>query len=116
MQDNTRKITKIIDELIYYVLRYGASNVHVDIDRNDVRYYVVLTGNYDKEHEKKMRDIERMLESGMRDKSVEAEFWELMGLNSSSFDSELQLIGMMVHSAKVEIGDNDFRIEITKSI
>lgn len=114
MKDNARKVTKIIDELVYYLLRYHCDNIHVEIGKEESYYHVLITGNYDVEHMSRIYDIEKMLERGARDKSIEAEFWELMGLNSSSFDSELQLIGMMVDEASVEIEGESFRIDIKK--
>lgn len=116
MKDNARKITKIMDELVFYLLRYHCEDIQVKIGKHAPFYQMVITCTFDEEHREKILNIEKMLERGSRDKSIEAEFWELMGLNSASFDSELQLIGMMVDESTIEIRENSFRIEIRKNI
>ena len=116
MKDNARKITKIMDELVYYLLRYQCENIRVEIGKEAPFYQMMITGDFDEVHRDKILDIEKMLEKGSRDKSIEAEFWELMGLNSASFDSELQLIGMMVDESVIEIQENSFRITIRKNM
>lgn len=105
-----------MDELVYYLLRINTQDIRVEIQKAEPYYIVSISGQYDPAQYKKIHDIKRMLTEGPRDKSIEAEYWELMGLNSSTFDSELQLIGMMADHSSMTLEGNRLNIEIQKQI
>lgn len=109
-----RKITKVADELIFYLLRAGSRNLKLDIQQDEEKYTIVIDSAYPSESRQAIRSLERMLLEANRDRSIEEEYWELMGMNGARYDSELQLVGMLIDNARVEIGDRTIHIELER--
>lgn len=111
-----RKVTKVADELIYYLLRCGADDLKVDMHREPDRFVVVIDSSYNSEQRQAIKSLERMLEEANRDRSIEEEYWELMGMNGNGYDPELQLVGMLVDNACVTMGDHTVHIELERML
>lgn len=116
MKEVARKVTKVADELIYYLLRAGAGNLKVDMRRDPDRFVIIIDSDYGTEQRQAIKSLERMLLEANRDKSIEEEYWELMGMNGSSYDPELQLVGMLVDKARVTLGDHTVHVELERML
>lgn len=116
MKEVARKVTKVADELIYYLLRAGADNLKVDMHKEPDRFVITIDSDYCTEQRQAIKSLERMLLEANRDKSIEEEYWELMGMNGSSYDPELQLVGMLVDSARVTLGDHTVHVELERML
>lgn len=114
MNGIARKITKVADELIFYLLRAGSENVKLDLRKEPDRFVITIDGDYASEQHAAIKSLEHMLLEANRDRSIEEQYWELMGMNGNRYDPELQLVGMLMDSAKVTLGDHTVHIELVR--
>lgn len=111
-----RKVTKVADELIYYLLRAGADNLKVDMHKEPDRFKIIIDSGYGPEQRQAVKSLQRMLKESSRDQSIEEEYWELMGMNGNGYDPELQLVGMLVDNARVTMGEHTVHIELERML
>lgn len=111
-----RKMTKIVDELIYYLLRSGSEDLKVDLHKEQDRFIITIDSGYDSAQRQAIKSLERMLEEATRNRSIEEQYWELMGMNGNGYDPELQLVGMLIDHAHVTLGDHTVHIELERML
>lgn len=109
-----RKVTKVTDELVYYLLRAGADNLNVQLKKKDDRYQIIIDGNYNPERQKAINSLEEMLLKTCRNRGMEEQYWELIGMNGNSYDPQLQLVGMLIDRAQVQLGEQTIHIELER--
>lgn len=109
-----RKVTKVTDELVYYLLRAGADNLNVQLKKKDDRYQIIIDGNYNPERQKAINSLEEMLLKTCRNRGMEEQYWELIGMNGNSYDPQLQLVGMLIDQAQVQLGEQTIHIELER--
>lgn len=114
MNGIARKITKVADELMFYLLRAGAENLKVDLHKEPDRFVMMIDSDYSSEQHSAIKSLEHMLLEANRDRSIEEQYWELMGMNGNRYDPELQLVGMLMDSARVTLGDHTVHIELER--
>lgn len=107
-----RKMNHVIDELYTALFRAGGKevNLHLVKEENGLRLYV--KGDYVEEHRHEMERMAQILQPTVRDPGLVEAFWELAGGDQYTSDSELALVGQMLDSAKVEIGENQVEMEL----
>lgn len=109
-----RKVTKVTDELVYYLLRAGADNLNVQLKKKEDRYQIIIDGNYNPERQKAINSLEEMLLKTCRNHGMEEQYWELIGMNGNSYDPQLQLVGMLIDRAQVQLGEQTIHIELER--
>lgn len=114
MDETAKKMRKIADELICCMLQAGADDIAFRLQRQESKYLLRLESGYLPEHRKQMQDLERFLTTSEKDAGIEDLYWGLAGVSGLGRDSELLLIGQMIDEAKVEIGEKQVRLVLTK--
>lgn len=109
-----RKVTKVTDELVYYLLRAGADDLNVQLKKKEDCYQIIIDGNYNPERQKAINSLEEMLLKTCRNRGMEEQYWELIGMNGNSYDPQLQLVGMLIDRAKVQLGERTIHIELER--
>lgn len=113
MKHTKKRISKIVDELITYLLSMGADDVFVNIKDEKNRYKICAKSNYmKKNNEEKIDKLIKYLNCPKQE-AMEEYYWELTG--DCDVDTELTLIGMMVDKVNVNIDDNKIDIELYKN-
>ena len=107
-----RKMSHVIDELYTALFHVGGKevNLHLVKEENGLRLYV--KGDYVEDHRHEMERMAQILQPAVRDPGLVEAFWELAGGDQYTGDSELALVGQMLNSAKVEIGENQVEMEL----
>ena len=98
MQNEVKKITRLVDEVTSLLMRSGSNDINVRIKR-DSELSTITIIDYNSAYPDD--EIQRQCE-------VEEFYWELMG--DDSHEDELFLVGSMVDKATVNKIDKDLHI------
>ncbi len=109
-----RKVTKVTDELVYYLLRAGAEDLNVQLKKKEDCYQIIIDSNFNPERQKAISSLEEMLLKTSRNRGMEEQYWELIGMNGNSYDPQLQLVGMLIDRAQVRLGEQTIHIELER--
>lgn len=107
MQNEIKKITKLVDEVTSLLMKNGSNDINVHIKRDsDLSTITIIDYNsaYPNDEIASLNDILNI----QRQCEVEEFYWELMG--DDSHEDELFLVGSMVDKATVNKIDNDLHI------
>lgn len=107
MQNEVKKITKLVDEVTSLLMRSGSNDINVHIKRNsDLSTITIIDYNstYPDNEIISLNDVLNI----QRQYEVEEFYWELMG--DDSHEDELFLVGSMVDKATVNKIDKDLHI------
>ena len=108
MQRNN-KICKIIEELSLFLMDNGYYNLSIDVKRYDVESIITFTTD---ELDKEVSDYIIEMLSEPREEEVEEYSWMLMGEGSAA--DELDVIGMLVDSVRINNENNKSIIEVIR--
>ena len=107
MQNEVKKITKLVDEVTSLLMRNGSNDINVHIKRNsDLSTITIIDydSSYPDDEIASLNDVLNI----QRQYEVEEFYWELMG--DDSHEDELFLVGSMVDSATVNKIGKDLHI------
>ncbi|TCK90503.1 hypothetical protein EDC19_2272 [Natranaerovirga hydrolytica] len=109
MKHNNKRVCKIIHELTYFLLMLGATNLNVNVEHRKDEYKITIKSNFNK---KEQRYIDKLIKgvTAPRQEEIEEYYWELAG--ETDLESELNLIGIMINEANVEVNDDLIEIEL----
>ena len=107
-----KRLTRIIDELIYYFFTLNATNITVQITEEGSKFKVTLCCNYTLEKADKVKELARSLKM-TRQIEMEEYYWELAG--ECCHECELSLIGMMIDEAIIETNEYHLHLTIYKN-
>ena len=85
----------------------------VTIQRIDC-YQIIIDSNFNPERQKAISSLEEMLLKTSRNRGMEEQYWELIGMNGNSYDPQLQLVGMLIDRAQVRLGEQTIHIELER--
>ena len=111
MRHETKKICKIVDELITLLLKDDTDEVDFKIKKEVDRTIIKIVDYNTKYSEAEALDLNESL-TVQRQHEMEEYYWQLVG--ESDCDSELTLIGAMVDDAIVNLKDGNLYIEIVR--
>ena len=99
MQNEVKKITRLVDEVTSLLMRSGSNDINVRIKRDSELSTITIIDEISSLND--VLNIQRQCE-------VEEFYWELMG--DDSHEDELFLVGSMVDKATVNKIDKDLHI------
>ncbi|MCT4584703.1 MAG: hypothetical protein N4A54_07245 [Peptostreptococcaceae bacterium] len=108
MKHIVKKITKIADEIMTFLLINDSDELDFKIKKENDRYIVKIVSYNTKFSDDDVLELDEIL-NVQRQHEVEAYYWQLAG--ETDFDNELLLIGSMVDEAKVYKANNNLYIE-----
>lgn len=108
MKHIVKKITKIADEIMTFLLINDSDELDFKIKKDNNRYIVNIISYNTKFSDEEVLELNEIL-NVQRQHEVEAYYWQLAG--ELDFDSEFLLIGSMIDKAKVFKENNNLYIE-----
>lgn len=107
MKHTKKRITKIVDEMITYLFKIGATDINIDLQENVDYYKMSFKSNYTSKDKTKLDKLKKCLKCNKREE-VEEYYWELTG--QCDVDCQLTLVGMMVDKADINIGEDTIEV------
>ena len=107
-----RRMSHVIDELYTALLRAGGKDVDIHLSKEEDGLRLFVKGDYAPEHRREMERMSQMLQPAVRDMGMVEAFWELAGGDQYTSDSELALVGQIIDSAKVTLGEDTVEMEL----
>ncbi|MGL5330267.1 MAG: hypothetical protein ACRDD7_13430 [Peptostreptococcaceae bacterium] len=111
MQNEVKKITRLIDEVTSVLMKHGSKEIDVKIKRDNdlsIIYIVDYNTTYTDEDISDLNDILNI----QRQCEMEGFYWELVG--EDNHGDELFLVGTMIDCAKVEKRESNLYIEMSR--
>ncbi len=115
MKHTKKKISRITDELETFCFSIGANDITINIKHNhkDHDFQITVNSDFKEEYRKKVEKLEEILNPLERNAGIEL-YWELLGESDLDYEVQLGIISQIITSAKVEIKENTFFLEIHK--
>ena len=110
MKDEKSKMLKIMNELVRFYLKSGNHSVRIASDLTDHEGIVSLEGCCTKIDEKKLEDLNDILNSPRKDEAEEY-YWNLVGSNDFS---EIHLLGSLVNEGEVKYDGNVLKMRVKR--
>ena len=107
MQSEIKKITRIINEMTYVLMKKGSIDLEVKVKKNKDLSTIYIVDYNTKYSDEEICELNEVLNI-QRQCEVEEFYWELMG--DDSHEDELFLVGSMVDKATVNKIDKDLHI------
>lgn len=101
---NQRNI-KIIDELMSFSSKLGATKYQIEVERIDKETEIKFKAYIKSIDDKMLNSINKLL-SAPRSHEMEEYYWNLQGVDD--IDSELTLVGMMADEVKVDYFEGEY--------
>ncbi len=112
MKHEIKKICKIVDEIVTFLLTDDTDMVDFKINRLADKTIINITDYNTRYTEKEVDELIECL-NVQRQMEVEEYYWQLVG--ECDNDSELAIIGAMVDSAIIELRDNNLYMELIRN-
>ena len=107
-----RRMSHVIDELYTALFRAGGKEVDFRLVKEEDGLRLFVKGEYSPEHRHDMERMAEMLQPKVRDLGMVEAYWELAGGDQYTSDSELALVGQIIDSAQITLGDSDVAMEL----
>ncbi len=107
-----RRMSHVIDELYTALFRAGGKEVDLRLVKEEDGLRLFVKGDYAMEHRYEMERMAEMLQPKVRDMGLVEAYWELVGGDQYTSDSELALVGQIIDSVKVTLRENEVEIEV----
>lgn len=111
MRHETKKISKIVDELTTLLLKDDTDEVDFKIKKEEDKTIVNIVDYNTKYSDEDVIDLLECF-NVQRQHEIEEQYWQLVG--ESDNDSELTIIGAMIDESNVYIKDNNLHIELIR--
>ena len=109
MQSEIKKITRIINEMTYVLMKKGSIDLEVKVKKNKDLSTIYIVDYNTKYSDEEICELNEVLNI-QRQCEVEGYYWELVGEDNDG--DELFLVGSMIDKATVNKIDNDLHIVI----
>ena len=103
-----RKMSHVIDELYTALFRAGGQEVDLRLLKEEEGLRLLVRG----EHRHVMKRMAEMLRPAVRNPALVETYWELAGGDQYTSDSELNLVGQMLDSARVEVREAEVEMDL----
>lgn len=110
MRQDKKRILRITEELVNFLFSIGATDIQTRIRREPERYLITIESDFSAGKREELEELSEYFGRSGQYGAAE-EYWELMGDHHGS-GSELMLIGMMVSSAKIDLGTASVRLDL----
>lgn len=107
-----KKISKIVDEVLTYLLDKDATNIQFFIEKNDDYTIIHSTSQNMYLSEEEIKQLKDFLNSTHREAETEEYYWSLAGENRGS--NELSLVAIMVDVAEVYYQDKELKMDFLR--
>lgn len=111
MKHTNQKNTKILDELMGFCFKYGATKLKMELDTNEFETIIIVRAHIDDISEKTLI-MARELLSVPRCHEMEEYYWNLSGDDDT--DTEFTLVGMMTDEVEINYSSDkilEFKIK-----
>ncbi len=111
MKHETKKICKIVDELMTLLMKEGSGLLELKINRLDDKTIITII---DSETHYTKKEVDDMTEcfNVQRQHEVEEYYWQLVG--DVDNDSELTIVGAMVDSADIKLENGNLYMKLVR--
>ena len=107
-----RKMSHIIDEIYTALLHYGSEDVDLHIRREQDGLRLIVKSNFSPEHIDHIHRMDELLNPAVRSAAMVEEYWELVGEDQYTSESELALVGQMADEAQLEVSGDQVSIDL----
>lgn len=107
-----RKMSHIIDEIYTALLHYGSEDVDLHINRLETGLRLSVQSNFSPEHSEHIRRMGELLNPAVRSPAMVEEYWELVGEDQYTSDSEMALVGQMADEAVLTVEGHKVQIDL----
>lgn len=112
MQSEIKKITRIIDEITYLIMKKGSEDMEVRVKRDTDSTTIYIVDYNTKYSEEDIHELNEILNI-QRQCEIEGYYWELVGEDNDG--DELFLVGSMIDNAEVQKIGNHLYIKMVRS-
>lgn len=95
----TKKVSKIVDEILTYLLDKGADNIEIKVEKKDEYTLINTTSQNIFLKDSQLDELKTFLNTTHREQEVEEYYWSLAG--EGRFSHELSLVAVMVDIAEI---------------
>ncbi len=113
MNNEIKKITRLVDEVTSVLMKKGSSEIDVKIKRDENSSIITIIDYNTLYSDEDIEDLDDVLNI-QRQCEVEGFYWELMGDDING--DELFLVGSMIDDATVKKVDNNLHIIMNRVI
>ncbi len=106
------KLTRVVDEICIAMDRAGSVDLEFRMHKAEDGIHIHIQGDYAPEYRDDMENLARLLCPKIRNPALVETYWELAGGDRYTSDSELSLVGQMLSSAHVEVGEREVSMEL----
>lgn len=107
-----KKISKIVDEVITYLLDKNATDIQISIEKNENYAIIHSTSQNVELSEIELKELKDFLNSTHREAETEEYYWSLAGENRCS--QELSLVAIMVDVAEIYYADKELKMDFLR--
>ncbi|WP_291649368.1 hypothetical protein [Clostridium sp.] len=112
MKFKFEKNLRIVNEMMTYLYKSGASDIHVELHTEDDSSSFLICGKIKEIDDIELYNLKKILNTP-RQHEVEEYYWHLGG--ECELDGELSLVGMMIDKAEISYNDSILSIKIYRS-
>lgn len=109
MKHIKKRISKIVDEIMTYLLTIGATNINVNVEDREKDYKITIASDYIPAHKEKIQKLIDGLKSPKQEE-MEEYYWELTG--ESDCGTEFHLVGMMIDKVEIDVKEGNIQLQI----
>lgn len=107
-----RRMSHVIDELYTALFRAGGKEVDIHLVKEEEGLRLFVKGDYSAEHRHEMERMAEMLQPKVRDLAMVEAYWELVGGDQYTSDSELALVGQIIDGVKIDLRETEVEMEL----
>lgn len=111
MQNEIKKITRIVDEMTYLLMKNGSQDMEVKIKKDKDSTTIYIVDYNTKYSDEDIYELDKVLNI-QRQCEIEGYYWELVGEDNDG--DELFLVGSMIDSAEVKKMGEHLYIKINR--
>ncbi|TCT12978.1 hypothetical protein EDC18_11052 [Natranaerovirga pectinivora] len=109
MKHTNKRACKIINELATFLLMIGATDLTINVKNSEEEFIITINSDYRNGEEKNVQKLIRGITSPKQEE-IEEYYWELAG--ESDVEGELNLIGIMIDKAEVDVTQDQLKITL----
>lgn len=107
-----KKISKIVDEILTYLLDKKAKDIKVKIEKNETFTMIQTTSTDVNISENELKKLYNYLNTTHREVEMEEYYWSLAG--EGSFSHELSLVAIMVDIVEIHYEGNELKMDFLR--
>lgn len=107
-----RRMSHVIDELYTALFHMGSEKVDLCLRKEAEGFHLTMRGDFAPENRRQAERMAELLQPAVRNPALVEAYWELAGGDQYTSDSELSLVGQMLDEAKVDVGEDEVRMDL----